>query len=221
MDELEKAKARITDLETSLETEKAGRKADLDNAAKDKEALAATIATKDVVIAQKTDDIVKLRQNNTRLKEASDEEKASMTKKELEQYEILKASQDRTDALEKQIADGKATDLGIRRKAILDKYIDAAKNPEARAKLEEKLKGFLDFDKLETPEDIEAKVKEGFTLVKADIPTLDPVRSAHAAGGGEAPNENEKGFADTEQGKSLATNLNLSIAQPEANGGAK
>lgn len=204
MDEKDK---KIKELEDALKVEKDGRVAD--KIATDK-----LIADKDLLIKQKTEDVVGARSQYKKLSEMTEAEKAEMSAKEIE----LQTRQEEFDARQKKFEDDQKAftqkEVDARRERAISKI--AGSDVELRAKVGEAFKKIIDHDKAQTDEEIAAVATSAFNML--GVPKPDPVRSAMggeggAAAGGEGGGEN---FADQKAGKDLAAAMNLPVEPPKA-----
>lgn len=167
---------------------------------------AAAIAEKDAIITTKTNDVVGARKEYKLLKDMTEAEKASMSEKEIELQERQEAFDARVGAFEKQQQEFAQKEVAARRAEAIRKI--AGTDPELTKKIEDNYGRIKDSELAQTPEEVARVVGEAFNMTGQPRP--DPVRQAIQGGGnGEAGGGVDGGFAETTEGKSLASAMGL------------
>lgn len=215
MDQATKDKLKAAGLEsviTAYETrDAAAKKAETDLAAANK-----TIGEKDVLITQKTDDLVKLRNSTTqemkKLSEMTDAEKAAMSEKEIELQKGLEKLAEDTRVFQEGQAASLKKEVDARRARAIAAV--AGKDPELVKKVEEAFGKIKDSDKAQTDEEIASVATSAFNML--GVPKPQAVRDAINGGGnGDAGAAIEPGsFANSEAGKSLSQAMGLPPEPP-------
>lgn len=171
------------------------------------------IAEKDAIIAQKTEDVVGVRQKMQQLKELTEEEKKTMSQKEIELHETIRGLQGQISERDKADSERQEKEIGARRAAAFKKF--AGTDPELNKKLEESFKSIVDHDKAQTEEEIAAVAQKAFNML--GVPAPDPVTAAmNGMDGGAGGDPAATGFADSEKGKGLTEVLGLPTEPPAA-----
>ncbi len=166
------------------------------------------IATKDVLIAQKTDDIVGMRRKYKSIAEMTEEEKESLSAKELELQQRIEEFEIKQKELASKQAEILKTEVESRRANAIKKLV--GENPEIAKKVEENYNRIKDVEKAQTEEQIKVHVLEAFNMLGDERP--EPISSAMNGADGIAPGEGAPtGFADTAEGKSLSGLMGLPI----------
>ena len=208
MDEKDK---KIKELTDALAAEKAGR-------ATDKTAFEATIAEKDSIITQKTNDVVGARKEYKKLSDMTEAEKAAMSEKEIELQKRQEELDARQEGIEKTQKETLQKEVDARKERAISRL--AGKDPELAKKIKDSYAKIVDHDKAQTDEEVAAIATSAFNML--GIPKPDGVREAINAGGGEAGGAGgDQNFADTSEGKSLGNALNLKSTEPAPAGEAK
>ena len=203
MDEKDK---KIAELTQALAVEKAGRELD-------KKTFEKSIAEKDILIKQKTEDIIGIRRENTRLKDLTAEERTKMSEIEIKHHEALLLQQQENDKLKKEIDERNTKEVVARKERVFAKF--AGKDLELKKKLEEAFGKIVDHDKAQTDEEIASIAQSAYNML--GIPKADPVRQVITANGGDVGGAGESGnFADSETGKSLSSAMGLPVEAPKA-----
>lgn len=212
MDEATKIKLKEAGLEGVI-TAFDALKTTADKATADLATATKTIAEKDVIIQQKTDDVVGARKEYKKLADMSKEEKDAMSAKEIELQERQEAHEASVAAFQKSQAEVLAKEVGSRRTAAITRL--AGKDPELAKKIEENFARINGSDKAQTEEEVAKFVGEAFNMTGAPKP--DPVRNALGGGGnGEAGGDTHgEQFSETAGGKSLAEAMGLPPAPVE------
>jgi hypothetical protein len=206
MDERDK---KIKELEATLAQERVARTTE-------KTSFEKTIAEKDVLIQQKTDDVIGARKQYKKLSEMTEAERNEIS----EQDQATRAFAESLEAKQKQIEETQ--------KQFLQKEIDArkartferiaGKNPELQAKVSEAYKKIVDSDKAQTDEEIAGIASMAFNML--GVPKPDPVRAVmNNMMGGEAGGAvDTQDYSATAEGKGLAGAMGLNMAkeQPKA-----
>lgn len=179
-------------------------------AAKDK-----TIAEKDVLIEQKTKDVVGARRKYKLLNEMTDEEKAALTDEEKARREETDEIVAQQEALAKQQADDKAKEVAERRANIAKRLAGA--DVEAQKKILENFDKIKGADLALTESEIEPFMNTALNMLGDAKPA--PIRQVVNANNAIAPitgENNAAGFAETDQGKSVAAGLGLGFTSEAA-----
>jgi len=174
------------------------------------------LKAKDVVIEQKNRDIVGARKEYKKLSEMTEDEKKSLSDKEIELQ--TRAEKIEADALafQKKQDELYAKEKTSRVESIVKKI--AGSNKEIAEKVRANMSRIKEFETATTEEEISKIAEEGFNMIGSARPN--PVRQAVNANGGEAGEFTPGSFAESPEGKSLAGALNLPVAKP-TEGGAK
>lgn len=210
--QLADAKAAQKTAEDALAAEKTAHEATKAQATTD-------LAAKDVIIKEKTEQVVGARREYKKLSEMSEKEKGELSAAELE----LKERQEKFDTDLKTFQDNQAASLkkevDARKAAAIAKY--AGKDADLAKKIGENFDRIKDSDKAQTEEEIAKVATEAFNM--AGVPRPDPVRGAINNGGnGEAGGDsNGQSFAETKAGTDLMAAMGLATPKPAADGGAK
>lgn len=194
----------IADLKKALADEKTAREGD-------KVVYANTIKEKDGIITQKNDDIVKQRQGyHKKLSELSEAEKAQMSEKEIELQQRNEELAERQEKFENDQKEFLAKEVGSRKDKLATRL--AGKNPELKQKILDNMSRLNGIDAAQTEEELTVFAKDAYNML--GVPSANPVEEILGGGGeGRAPGQKEEnGFAESEQGKSLANALGLSQA---------
>jgi phage-related tail protein len=174
--------------------------------------LEATIAEKDRVIEQKTNDVVGARKEYKKLAEMSQGERDELSKAEIELRERTEALEAERQKFAEEQESFRKKDVESRTNAILKRY-GAEKNPELAQKIKDNLAKIKDSDKAYTEEEISSVVELAYNMTGE--PRTNPVNDAINATG-DTSVTTSNGFAETEAGKGLGAALNLNVAKPEA-----
>lgn len=217
---LEEALAKITELttlNTTLQTDLGKAKTDLTTAAK-------AVKDKDTVIAQKNDDIVKLRQSSTdkitKLEDMSKEEREKLSEAEIELKKQTEALDTRLADFEKKQAEATKKEIDAR----IDRSVKAlaGKDEALAAKIKANYERIGDSAKATTDEEVTKVAGEAFNML--GIPKPDAVRSGLNGGNGAADGgtgTDQQGFSESQAGKDLAAAMNLAPPpKPAADAGA-
>ena len=176
------------------------------------------VKEKNVLIEQKNQDLVGLRkQSETKYKKLADmteAEKEAMSQKEIE----LQQRQEKFEAdqakLEKTIAEQNTKERNYRIDSVVKKI--AGKDAKLAEIVRANMDRIKDSDKATTPEELEKIATEALGMTGQARPN--PVRGAINATGEVDVAPDTKGFADSDEGKSLAAGLNLKSAQAQPAG---
>ena len=183
--------------------------ADLAEANKAKEALERSVAEKDAIIEQKNQDIIGARKETQKIKKLSEEDKQSMSEKEIEHHEALLAQQEEAEQLRKDIAERDKRDFEARRDNAVKRL--AGDNKELADKVRANFDRIKDSDKAVTEDEIGLIANDAYNMLGEARP--DPVSSAlNGAGqGGNPAGGGEQRFSDTEKGKQAAKELGIPL----------
>jgi hypothetical protein len=195
-------KERIAELEQQLASEKQAR-------AEDKTEYEKTIAEKNAVIEQKTNDIVGARKQAQKLKQLSEEEKERLSEKEIELHNAMLAEQERREALEKDIAERNKRDVEARRDSAIKRMV--GDNEELKQKVLANYARIKDAENAFTDEDVARVANEAFNMLGEARP--DPINSALGDANGGNPPQTGTGerFSDTQRGKEVAKAIGIDI----------
>lgn len=200
-EEIKELQDKSAELEKQIkEAEEAG--------AKQKEEYEKTIAEKDELIKQKTEDVVGARKKFKRLEEMSEEEKEAMTEKELELQERQEALDARQAASEKAMKETQQREVDARRANAIKRI--AGDDEELQAKIEANYGRITDASKAQTEEEIRSIAQDAYNMLGTPA-SSNPVEGAFGDGGyGDAGDVVKKqDFSETPKGKSLADSLGL------------
>lgn len=189
---------------TTLETEKA-------QLVKDNEGLQQTITEKDELIEQKNQDIIGARRKYKPLKEMTDEEKAQLSEEDIKRKEEQDELYERQEAIEKEKAEERKAEQQSRLNKAIDRYANGDK--ELADKIRNNYSKLRGSDKAHLEEEIAELVDVSVRMMGPDAP--DPVRTAHNDRGGAPGSGAEESFADTQDGKELASAMGLSVEPPQ------
>lgn len=206
MDEPTKAKLKELGLEAVI-TAYAALETKVTDTTKLLETANATIADKDRVIAQKTDDVVGARREYKKLADMTEAEKSAMSEKEIELQERQEAHEARVAAFEVQQAESLKKEVDARKDRVIARM--AGKDPELAQKIRDNYDRIVDSSKAQTEEEVGKVVQEAFNMTGAPQP--DPMRAAiQGSGVGEAGADSSgDSFADTTAGKELSSAMGL------------
>lgn len=183
-----------------------------EKAAGEIDALKKSLAEKDLLIKQKTDDIVGIRRKYKRVADMTDEEKEALSEKELE-------LQQRIEEFEKEQADFASRQAEVLQKEVQSRRDGAIRklvgdNKEVAEKIAANYGRIKDAEGAQTEEEVSKYVHEAFNMLGEARP--DPIAIVVNGSDGMTPGGSDaRGFADTEAGKSLATALGLPVANKE------
>jgi DNA repair exonuclease SbcCD ATPase subunit len=165
------------------------------------------IKEKDRVINEKNADLVGLRNQNRRIKELSEEEKAQLSDEQIKSHEQLLLLQQQMDEKDKEIQTYKSLEIESRRDSIIKRLANGD------ATLAEKIK--FNFDRVKgseeahTEQDIEKIATDARNMLGTIAPAA-PLAFDNNGGDGITGDDNkENSFADTEQGKALSDVLGI------------
>lgn len=207
-EEIKALQEKADKVEADLKAEQEGREAD-------KQAHEKTIAEKDLLIKQKTEDVVGARKKFKKLEDLTEEERDAMTEKEIElqeRQEALDARQAKSEEAQKETLQ---KEINARKAQAIKKF--AGNNEELAAKIEANFGRISDASKAQTAEEIGLIAQDAYNML--GIPSSgNPVEGAMGDGGfGDAGGEgaDKTDFSDTEKGKNLAGHLGLNQAKEE------
>ncbi len=217
MDEATKAKLKELGLEsvitafTALETKATDVAKELDTAK-------ATIAEKDRIITEKTEQVVGARKEYKKLADMTEAEKEAMSAKEIELQERQEAHEESVAQFQKEQADSLKKEVDARKERAIAKI--AGKDPELAQKIRDNYSRILDNDKAQTEEEVAKIVTESFNMTGAPKP--DAMRAAiQGSGQGEAGGTGDgTNFAETKEGQELSAALGLPAAPADGGGAA-
>jgi hypothetical protein len=181
-----------------------------------------TVADKDVIIAQKNNDIIGIRKNTDekmrKLNELSEEEKKTLSEKEIELHNAALDLQSRQEAFEATQKEHQNTQRLSTRDKILKNYVG---NDEVLfKKLQDNFDMIKGSDEVFTEDQIAGFADTAFNMLGNEKPE-NPVMHNVNGDNGRAPTTGEAkaDFAETPEGQGLAGMLNLQQAKPDANAG--
>ncbi len=186
-------KAKITELEGQVAT------------------LTKTVQDKDLIIAQKNNDIIGTRKKYKKLDELTDEEKANLTPEQIAEKEAMDEVVTNQEKLAQETADNLAKEVGERRTQLARKLVG-----DDQAAIDKVLKNFelIRGAELATTEtEIAPFMTTALNMLGSDRP--DPVRNAMNAGGGDAPVVKPGDFAESQQGVEMAAMMGLPTEAPK------
>lgn len=196
----------------ALEAEKATIEEERSTYKTEKETLEKTISEKNLMIEQKSKDVIGARRKYKKLSDMSDEERDSLTEKELELQKRQEEQEERQQDFEK------------RQQALTEKEVTARKNNAILKfagedkELAEKI--FANYDRIKdaetasTNEEVAKIASEAFNML--GTPKGDGVESVINSGGNGKSGEGDKtDFSETSEGKEIAGALGLNQALDE------
>lgn len=198
--EIEKLKGENTTL-TETNTKITKEKGELEKASKEKDV---TIEDMKKHNAEKTDQLKKLR-------DLTAEEKAKLSAKEIEQMKRDEEFAEKQDQMAKEMADFKTS----QRKSVVDKLVEthARGNKELADKIRFNLERLKDSELALDETTLAPLVEQSMNMLGSS--TVDALRTAHNTGGqGGDGDKQGNSFADTKEGASLASALNLQSGKP-------
>lgn len=175
--------------------------------------LTQTVKEKDVLIAQKNNDIIGARKKYKKLGEMTDEEKANLTPEQIAEKEAMDEIVTNQEKLAEETAAQQAKEVLERRTQIARKMV--GDNQEAIDKVLKNFDLIKGADLATTESEIAPFMTTALNMLGSDRP--DPVRSAINGGGGDAPSMNPGQFAESQQGVELATMMGLPTEAPKTN----
>ncbi len=175
--------------------------------------LTQTVKDKDVIIAQKTADVVGARKKYKLLSEMSDEEKANLTPEQIADKEAQDEIVINQEKLAEQAALDRAKEVTERRTQIARRLV--GDNQEAIDKVLKNFDLIKGADLATTESEIAPFMNTALNMLGSDRP--EPVRSAINGGGGEAPTIEPGQFADSKQGMDMAAMMGLPTEAPKDN----
>lgn len=173
--------------------------------------LSKEIEEKDGIIEQKNKDIVGARKKYS---EMSAEEKERLSTKETE----LLQKEEELERKEKELSEMQSTKAKEERQAKVDAMIakKAGSDADLKDKMQYNLNRLKDFDTAEDDDALERVIDEAYSMSSGVA--VNPVNQAMTnSGGGAGDPSRQDDFSDTEQGKDLASVLNLKVAKEEDN----
>ena len=199
MADLEKKVADLTISEAQAIKDRDKASQDLAKSKTDITKLGADLKKKDEIITKKTQDIVGARR---KFSERPKEEVEAMTDAEKEALQRQEETDEKLAKMEKDAQEGAQKQ---RDAAIAASIRKITNKPEIAAKIEANLKRLNGWDKLATPDEIEANIATAYDM----LGSAKPAAIAQVLGGsGEAPGEGDKkSFADTPEGQDLMSKL--------------
>lgn len=206
--ELEQALAKIKELETT----NGELTQQVSTLSTEVSTLKDTVTEKDRVITEKNQQLVGIRKESQRIKELSEEEKQNLTAEQIAAHEANLKLQEQLDARDKELDEYRTREISGRKEAIFSKLSKGDQN------LRDKIA--LNFDRIKgseealTEQEIEKIAGEALILSNPVAAPANPINNAINSGdhaGDPAPNEGEGGedFAETEEGKQVASLLQI------------
>lgn len=194
----------IETLEGDLEKEKEARTAD--ETAHEK-----VIKEKDEIIARKNKDIVGARREYKKLADMTEEERSALSERErelLERQEQLEEDKRKSD-------EERGKREAKERADTLDRLIEqkVGSNEELAERVKGNIDRIKDAETLTTATELEALVGDAYNMLGEPAP--EGVEAVIGFDRGNAPDQRESDFADSQKGKELANRMGLAQSQDQ------
>ena len=165
------------------------------------------IKEKDRVINEKNSDLVGLRNQNKRIKELSDEEKAGLTEDQIKAHENNLLLQQQLDEKDKEIQAFKTQEITSRRESIIKRLSNGDETLAEKIRFNfERVKGS---EEAQTEQDIEKIATDARNMLGPIVPVAPLSFDNNGGDGLGGGGEGENSFADTEAGKAMSDALGI------------
>ncbi len=194
----------IEGLEKDLSTEKEGREADT-------KAHEEAIKTKDEIIEKKNQDLAGARRKYKKLADMTEEERNELSEKERELLE----RQEKLEEDKKKSDEERAEREAKERNDAIDRVIKqkVGENEELAERVKNNIDRIKDADTLVTETEIETLVGDAYNMLGEPAP--EGPGTVLGSDRGDAPGGKEGDFADSSQGKDLASRMGLAQSREE------
>lgn len=168
------------------------------------------VAEKDVLISQKNDDLVGQRKHYKKLADMTQEDKDSLSQKELELQERQEAMEAEQEKFQNEQLEVQGREVKARLDAAIKKHV--GDNDEFATKLRANFELIKDSENAVTEEEVSGLMSTAYNMLGEEKPS--PVDATIGTSGGAPGDSSTGGFADTPEGQGLAGTLGLTT--PEA-----
>jgi SMC interacting uncharacterized protein involved in chromosome segregation len=167
-----------------------------------------TVAEKDVLIAQKNQDLVGQRKQYKKLADMTQEEKDALSQKEIELQERQEVLDEQLRQFETKQTELLQKEVGSRKDAALRRIV--GDNKEYAEKIRANFDKIKDSDKAITDDEVSALMNTAVNMLGDERPS--PVSEALNSYGDAPSSAKAGGFADTPEGQQLAAQMGIAPA---------